>query len=114
MGRKPHSSLVPGVLIPTFHQLKLHKATRKVILFPATEFGGAFDGRSWSIIQAITTQLIYAIVYLVTVLWVLVPVVKLVNRSTIHFIRSLLQACHLDAKVRFIVKWLITANKVIY
>ena len=46
--------------------------------------------------------------------WVLVPVVKLVNRSTILFIRSLLQACHLDAKVRFIVKWLITANKVIY
>ena len=60
-------ALVPGVLIPVFHQLKLHKATRKVILFPATEFGGAFDGRSWSIIQAITTQLIYAIVYLVTV-----------------------------------------------
>lgn len=28
-----------------------------------------------------------------------VPVVKLVNRSTIHFIRSLLQECHLDAKV---------------
>ena len=67
MGRKPHSSLVPGVLIPAFHQLKLHKATRKVILFPVTEFGGAFDGKSWSIIQAITTQLICAIVYLVTV-----------------------------------------------
>ena len=61
------SCLVPGVWIPVLIRLKLHKATRKAILFPAADFGGAFDGKSRCIIEAITTQLICAIVYLVTV-----------------------------------------------